>query len=98
MNWKLLVFIVAYPVVTAGAAAYWANTKLRDELVVRPPIAVIDEQAYVAQNLKPGATTQDLEKLLVRSEGVAKQLTEHGYMVFKRHQVFGAPAELEAKP
>nr|WP_312130909.1 hypothetical protein [Stenotrophomonas pavanii] len=98
MNWKLIAFVVGYPLITAGGAAYWANVKLRDELAIRPPVAVIDEQAYVAQNLKSGATTRDLEELLVRSEGVAKQLSDHGYVVFRKQQVFAAPAELEAKP
>ncbi|QRD62627.1 hypothetical protein H8Z72_22865 (plasmid) [Xanthomonas citri pv. citri] len=98
MNWKLISFAVAYPIVTAGVAGYWASAKLRDELASRPPVAIIDEEAYVAANLKSGATTQDLEQLLVRSEGVAKQLSDHGYVVFRKQQVFSAPAELEAKP
>ena len=68
------------------------------ELAVRPPVAVIDEAAFVAQNLKAGSSTQDLEALLVRSESAARTLSENGYLVLRKQQVFASPAEIEAKP
>ncbi|ATS34332.1 hypothetical protein XppCFBP6982P_10890 [Xanthomonas phaseoli pv. phaseoli] len=70
----------------------------QSELAVRPPIAVVDEATFIQQNLKPSATTQDLEQLLLRSEQAATTLTENGYLVLRKNQVFSSPAEIEAKP
>lgn len=98
MNKKHLVILILYPLCLAAVAAYWFNAKIKEELAVRPPIAIIDEADFVAKNLKQGASTQDLEALLVRSEQAAQRLTDHGYVVFRKQQVYAAPAELEAVP
>jgi hypothetical protein len=98
MNKKLLTLLLIYPLVVGAGTYYACQSATKGELAARPPIAVIDEAAFIQQNLKPGATTQDLEQLLQRSEQAATTLTENGYLVLRKNQVFSAPAEIEAKP
>lgn len=98
MNYKTIALMVVYPIAVAGAVGFWVNARLNDEMAIRPPVAVIDEAGFVTANLKAGASAADLEKLLVRSESVAQQLSEHGYIVFRKQQVFAAPEGIEASP
>lgn len=98
MEKKYLALIFGYPIIIAAAAGYWLNAKIEEGFAVRPPVAVIDEAKFVAENLEQGADAGDLEALMVRSEGAAQKLSEHGYVVFRRQQVFSAPMSIEAKP
>ncbi|MEN9111021.1 MULTISPECIES: hypothetical protein [Xanthomonas] len=98
MDKKLLFFLLIYPLAIGAANYFVCHSVIKSELEVRPPIAVVDEAAFIQQNLKPNATTQDLEQLLLRSEHAATTLTENGYLVLRKNQVFSSPAEIEAKP
>lgn len=98
MNKKLIALVLIYPIAVAAVAAAWVNSRLSDEMAIRPPVAVIDEAAFVTENLKPGSSAEQLEGLLVRSEAVAKQLSDHGYIVFRKQQVYATPEGVEAKP
>ena len=98
MDKKLLAVVLVYPLLIAAGTYYLCSSTLKTELAARPPIAVIDEAAFVQANLKSGATTQDLEELLLRSEKAATTLTENGYLVLRKNQVFSAPAEIQANP
>ncbi|WP_394697359.1 hypothetical protein [Pseudoxanthomonas japonensis] len=98
MDKKLLALLLIYPLAIGAGTFYACYNLIKGELASRPPIAVIDEATFVQENLKAGATTQELEKLLVRSEQAASTLTENGFLVLRKNQVFSAPAEIEAKP
>ncbi|APO93192.1 MULTISPECIES: hypothetical protein [Xanthomonas] len=98
MDKKILFFLLIYPLAIGAANFFICQSMMKSELAVRPPIAVVDEATFIQQNLKPGATTQDLEQLLLRSEQAATTLTENGYLVLRKNQVFSSPAEIEAKP
>lgn len=98
MSKKMIALVLIYPVAVAAVAVAWVNSRLNDEMAIRPPVAVIDEAAFVTDNLKPGSSTEQLEALLVRSEAVAEQLSDHGYIVFRKQHVYATPEGVEAKP
>jgi len=98
------VMLFAWPVVAAVGVVYLLAPRvlsldtLRSDVASRPPIAVIDVDAAVANGMGKSPTDQSLADAKQRVQDAARKLRGAGYIVLDAKDVFAYPADFEAKP
>lgn len=83
--------------VLAGSV-FWLKKTLDEELISRPPIAVIPVSKAVLAKVKSSDDPDALNKAMREVSDAGKRLKDSGYLVLDGDYVYAYPGDVEAVP
>lgn len=98
-EYRLIVYL--FPLVLlAGVAGnvYYTQKLLSDELVSRPPIAIMPVRDAILKRVTGKSNPKALDVAKDEVNAAAKKLKESGYVVLDADFVFAYPGDVEAMP
>ena len=93
----IAVVLVLLAAATSMLFTEYRYRQIRDELTVRPPIAVIPVDAIVVQGLQANPLARAEEQVQHVRE-IASRLATAGYVVLDQRVVYSYPTDVEVRP
>lgn len=95
--WLIVMSIVSLAALGMACWTYRQERALQNELLVRPPIAVIPLSALLRKASESG-DSRSVDQAAMRVKVAASRLRKQGYLVLDDGKLLAWPGQIEARP